>query len=682
LLISGWTAAGRLRRFGFWFALALAGQAVALQMINAGSTLHYQHYKSLSQIVADNDALFLAAIGVQAIAVAPALTRRWRAIWAWLRCSFRPWQLVAMGLVFCLPVAAVSERVSFYIGELLFAAFLQTLNLATVILAAWSLPASVVAKLREGIERLIGPADLAPAKVDRFALTTAAGVTLLAGALSFFVYQRHPHIIDEVAYLLQARFLASGHLTLPAPPVPDAFGFYLMEFRGDQWYSVMPPGWPAVLAIGVRLGIPWLVNPLLAGLNVLLAYLFIQEIYDRRSARMVVLLLCASPWFVFMGMNFMNHTLTLTCALAAALGVARARKTGRAVWAALAGVMVGIISIIRPLDGLIVGVLAGLWALGVGGRRLSARAIVAFALGTLLLGAAVLPYNKALTGSSITFPLNAYFDEHFGHGTNDYGFGPNRGFGWALDPNPGHSPVDGLINANLNTFSLNTELFGWSTGSLLMIALAVFAGARPRGDSRRRRSDYLMIATLGVIFVAFFFYYYSGGPDFGARYWYLMILPCVALTVRGMDVLQRKLESGAEGPTDRRPDTRVALAVSVLCLMTLINYFPWRAVDKYYHLWGMRPDVRTLATECNFGRSLVLIRGESQTDYTSAAIYNPLDLHADAPVYAWDRDPEVRSAVINAYRDRPIWLVDGPSITRANYEIIAGPLSANEALTR
>jgi hypothetical protein len=38
-----------------------------------------------------------------------------------------------------------------------------------------------------------------------------------------------------------------------------------------------------------------LVNFLLAGFNVLLVYLLILELYDRRTASMVVLLLCISP---------------------------------------------------------------------------------------------------------------------------------------------------------------------------------------------------------------------------------------------------------------------------------------------------------------------------------------------------------------------------------------------------
>ena len=90
----------------------------------------------------------------------------------------------------------------------------------------------------------------------------------------------------------------------------------------------------------------------------------------------------------------------------------------------------------------------------------------------------------------------------------------------------------------------------------------------------------------------------------------------------------------------------------------------------------MRPDVRELARANNFGRSLVLVRGERFPDYMSAAIYNPLDLHADVPIYVWDRSPEVRATILSLYPDRSVWVLEGPTLTHEGYRIAAGPLTA------
>ena len=280
--------------------------------------------------------------------------------------------------------------------------------------------------------------------------------------LAHFSYQLHPHLADEVGYLYHARYFAAGMLTMPAPPVPEAFNIDLMSYETNRWYSPVPPGWPGMLALGVLVGAPWLINPLLAGVNVLLTYVFVGALYDRRSARLAVLLLCISPWHLLMAMNFMTHTFTLTCALAAAVAVIRARKTGKAVWGWIAGILTGVVSLIRPLDGFIVAGLLGLWAIGFGGRRLTAASITGLVFGALAVGALVLPYNKALTGEPTTYPLMAYFDKYYGAKSNALGFGPERGLGWPIDPYPGHSPIESLINANLNISSVNFELFGWA----------------------------------------------------------------------------------------------------------------------------------------------------------------------------------------------------------------------------
>lgn len=677
LLLLGWAFAGPCRRFAFWLALALLGQAVSLQLIAAGPLVRWQTYKPFDRLLAESSPVLLLYIVVQTLMVGTVLVSRWRKIAEWIRSNFKTWQILGVSAVFVLSSAAAQRQASLYVDNVLFSSLVQIVNLGNVVLMAWALPDNVIISLHRRMELLFGrhgeENSKRPPGLDRFALLGAIWVVVLATALGFVSYQWHPHITDEVAYFLHARFLAQGSLTLPAPPVPEAFDLYLMDVKGDQWFSTQYPGWPAILAIGVRFGVPWLMNPLLAGLGVFLAYLLLRELYDRSTARISVLLLAVSPWYVFMAMNFMTHILTLTCALGAAVAVIQARKSNKARWAALAGILVGAGTLIRPLDGLIVAALVGLWIVGAGGRRLSFSCLAAFAMGAVIAGAVWLPYNTALTGHPTTFAINAYLDNRFGPGKNDFGFGPNRGYGWPTQPFPGHSPLSATINAVLNTFSMNVELFGWGTGSLILAALMLFSGSL-------RKSDYLMIAVCLAVFWPYFFYYFSGGPDFGARYWFLMVIPLVALTVRGVEVVKGKIRLSSAGTSD---EARVMVAVLSLSLLALMNFFPWRAIDKYHHYWGMQPDVVKLATEHAFGKSLVLIRGlDSQPDLASAAIYNPLDWNADAPVYAWDRSPDIRAKLLKAFPDRAVWLLDGPSITGSGYRVVKGPLAATDLIAR
>ena len=293
--------------------------------------------------------------------------------------------------------------------------------------------------------------------------------------------------------------------------------------------------------------------------------------------------------------------------------------------------------------------------------------MASLALGTLLLASIGLAFNARLTGEPLTFPINLYLDETFGRNANAYGFGPDRGMGWQLDPYPGHGPVDALVNTNLNVSALNTELLGWTIGSFLMIGAFLCFG-------KFRRSDYMMLGVVVVIYVLHFFYYFSGGPDFGARYWFLMIVPLIVLTVRGIESLASRLAE----PALRN---RLYLSLGALVLLTAVVFIPWRAIDKYRDFRGMTPDVRELSNEFNFGRSLVLIRGEKHPEYDSAFIYNSVDLSEDSPVFAWDRDEATRAKLLAAYPDRPVWIVESPSVTGAGYRVTSGPTGPAPSIT-
>jgi hypothetical protein len=225
-----------------------------------------------------------------------------------------------------------------------------------------------------------------------------------------------------------------------------------------------------------------------------------------------------------------------------------------------------------------------------------------------------------------------------------------------------------LINSNLNATVLNADLFGWSIGAFLFIALRLCLGKHSRGDR-------LMAAVVLVIYVLHFFYYFSGGPDFAARYWFLMIVPLAALTAGGIQTLAARAEESSTAS-----GVRLAAAVVSLCLLTAINFIPWRALDKYRNFRGMRPDIRSLADRYDFGKSLVLIQGNMHPDYDSALIYNHTDFNADAPVYAWDRDAETRRKLLVFYKDRPVWIVKSPSLTNRGFEVADGPLPADELL--
>ncbi|MEK7832701.1 MAG: hypothetical protein AAB401_16530, partial [Acidobacteriota bacterium] len=325
-----------------WFALALIGQAATLQMIEAGQQIRYQHYRPLGVLLASSPWL-LALLAVQTVLVLIGFRGRWGQIKSWLSRNFKLWQLTGIGLIFFFTGATVSREIGLYLQELPLTAFIQTVNLMNLILAIRAIPESTLTAGRSRVEQITGWEGSEANRIDRFAVTAAIGATVLAALLSFFSYQRHPHLGDEIAYLYHARYLATGVLAMPMPIPLEAFDLDLFDHDAARWYCSPPVGWPLVLALGVLVNADWLVNPVLGGICVLLAFLLVSELYDRRTARLTALLLALSPWHALVSMSYMTHTASLAFALLAAVAVVWVGKSGSFLWALLSGASVGMV---------------------------------------------------------------------------------------------------------------------------------------------------------------------------------------------------------------------------------------------------------------------------------------------------------------------------------------------------
>ena len=193
-------------------------------------------------------------------------------------------------------------------------------------------------------------------------------------------------------------------------------------------------------------------------------------------------------------------------------------------------------------------------------------------------------------------------------------------------------------------------------------------------SGRIQKKDLWAVVCIAIVIAAYSLFWYHGGPDFGARYWFITIVPLVALSVRGLETISEKL-ANADG-LDRRFNFPLLCGAAAISFITLLSYLPWRATDKYYHYLEMQPGIEKLAKDYHFGRSLVLVRGAEHPDYQSAWIYNPVNFGGDVPLYAWDKNIDVRSQLLKAYPDRPVWLVDGPTITGNGFQVVRGPLTA------
>jgi hypothetical protein len=681
----GWGASA------FWIALTLAGQASALQLPAVGPNITLQLFAGWSRILRGWQIVPLAFVALQAFIVAIGLWLTWRKNPQFRRCAA---SLLSLPQAILLLVIAAYASITiapevaqaFVRGGFLNKAILHSTKIAlglcilfggagSLALAAWHLPRDVWARWTACWE------NRNRARLPYFA---ALWVVIVSSVLAWLPLDAMPHIPDEVAYIFQAKYISTGHVYLPAPPSTEAFVCRFTMVDDGRWYSAMLGGWPYVLAIGIKLGVPWLINPLLGGIAILLAHALVRRLYDASLADGVALLLAFSPWLLFMSANFMPHATSLVLFLLGMLGVHSARENGSFAGGALAGFAFGGLLHVRPLEAVAVAGVAGIWWLSAGWKRFRLTALLLALLTGVAMTALFLAYNKVLTGDPLYAPVNKYFDLTTTPGSNRLGFGPdigNWGSGWRnLDALEGHGPIDVLMNSNQNLYLINFELFGWACGSLLLVWLLFVWG--------RWRRDALQWGMLLGLFLVLNLYWFSGGPDYGARYWYQMILPCSVLAVRGAQELASRISERAPDVASVEPQSpsRVWAFVLLATLIGAVNVVPWRALDKYPNYRGITSQIRALAAENNFGRALVFIRGPEWPDYHSAFALNPPWIAPpaadawDAPIFARDLGREANETLRSKYANRAVWFVAGGKHTGDVARLIAGPIPPGQPL--
>jgi hypothetical protein len=563
---------------------------------------------------------------------------RMRADLAWLLAGFGPLRL----LVFLLLTAAFAVSPMGFLGTGDLAGYAVKL-----VAAAGFAGISLL-----GLLALAGlPAPELPFAPMRLSPVLPALVAFAASALlARYGLQAVPHVEDELAYLFQARTYAAGAFWTPAPPEAARAGldYYLLDVSGGRWFSPNAPGWPALLALGVRAGVPWLVNPLLAGASVLLAHRVTALAAGRARAGLVAILLAASPWLIGTAASLMTHMLCLALVLAAwalLLGARQARGFRAAAPAFLAGAALGWVFLTRPLEGLVAGGLTGLWLLAARVRAEGWRgwpAVLGFGLGCLATGALVFPYNALFTGDPLLAPLSDYIARLWGGGANAFGFGPGIGppGGWgALDLAPGHSPAEGLVNTLNNLNGLSLELFGWGTGSLALV-WALLLWGRPAGLDRA------MLVLAGLVILVHVPYWFAGSFYIGPRYWFIAVFGLVVLSAGGAFAVRDRVAAlGLDAQ-------RLVPLLALLVLWGLAGFTSWRGVTKYYAYRTFTDRFRVAAEAGAYGNALVFVGTDG--DVGAALFLNDPFLAPDRPVFLRDLGPEQNAAAIAAFPGRQV----------------------------
>ena len=327
---------------------------------------------------------------------------------------------------------------------------------------------------------------------------------LISCGLCWWSLDGIPHVQDEVAYTLQSRVFAAGaRWAAPDPAMTAAFWL-------SQPVSVggFPPGWPLLLAVGERLGCPWLVNPLLAGTLAPLSFSLARALQlPERAALLSAAVIALSPGVLILEASRMSHTSVLVALLVAAVVVARRPESSLPWWGA--GAALAYVVLARQFDAALLGVpLIALGPLRGGWRIMLLPALAALGL---------LVDNATITGDATVWPVDAWFASVGFPGCNRLGFGEGAGcYGQ-------HTSAAALSGIWSNFKAFDRLLLGVPGGTLVLLV----------GLLAARRRAWLLVPLL-VVGIGYSFYW-SVGTAYGARFWHPGYLTVPLLVGIGLD---------------------------------------------------------------------------------------------------------------------------------------------------
>lgn len=363
------------------------------------------------------------------------------------------------------------------------------------------------------------------------ALLTGLGM-LAARAVGAWVLHDFPGSADEAVYHWQALAFASGHVVGEIPEPRDTFAlFHLGDVEGVR-FGRFPPGWPMLLALGVTLGLPGWINPLLGGLALAGMYLLARAHVGARNALLGTVLVGASPFFLVNAASFHSHVSSLFALTGLALCLERglsqgpggapglrvhdlsqptplADPVGQGLIFGMAGLFFGLAVTIRSYTALLLGLPLIATAVWRSMRSTPTRCLLlrsgSFVLGGLPFLAFLLYVNHCISGDPFRLPTTLVDGE--------------EGIGLGIH---GHTLVQGMQN----TLVWSIEALAWT---FFMSPLVLPLARRKAGTSEALWWMLLAAPILGYVF-----YWNPGGNRYGPRFWFEALLPFTLLAGVGL----------------------------------------------------------------------------------------------------------------------------------------------------
>lgn len=400
-----------------------------------------------------------------------------------------------------------------------------------------------------------------------------------------------PHIPDSATYYRQGIMLSKGYLYLSnftREPV-EAFMPLNSFVREGKLFFNYPHFWPALLALSIKIGVPWMVNPLLSTISLLLIFLIAVKLFNRQTANIASVIYCFSLFAILMSGDYMTHSATQMFILAGIYMLLQYFEKQTVLSALLSGFFFGYAFDLRPVTALGVAFPLFLYAVIYHRKQIfKLRSSWLVLSGFIML--ALFIADNALVSGSLVKAGNPIADSD-------------------MPPFAFSNLRYGLNQADSTLAFLSPVLF-FSFIPLFVLALACIPLIVLRG-----KKDFLLATMFASLVVIYSFSHAMGIQGYGPRYYFEAVFALFILAARGIVWLLNQF-SGA----------RKTILAGILLLLLAYNIF-WlvKILPQYEDYNWIRTEMFEKIKALDLENSIVIISGNSNwfEDGVTAALYDP-----------------------------------------------------------
>lgn len=175
------------------------------------------------------------------------------------------------------------------------------------------------------------------------------GALIAAGFLLWFISSAVLHHFfnsgDEHSCYFLAETLRIGKWWVPSHELSEFFNVTHVGNKTGKWFSVYPPGWPAIWALGLNFQLQDYLNPAMSVLVLFFFFLLAEKLHGQGVALAATLLTGFSAFFLFTGASYYSHTTCLLLMVIFSLAYIKwteaEDETARVKWTIVLGLAVG-----------------------------------------------------------------------------------------------------------------------------------------------------------------------------------------------------------------------------------------------------------------------------------------------------------------------------------------------------